>query len=390
MIRLLFILFISSLSFSAYAIKEVINVGILWGNRPASSVVSIHTGSYTLYGDNQAVKQLTINQTMVLRIAGGQVQVTSGGKVVGSYKSVRLKRNTWGSAFNLKAMSLATAKRTYNDNLKVSVYLNKLKLINNVYIEHYIGGVVEAESGSRETYEYYKVQAIIARTYVLSNLSKYAKFGFNVCDRVNSQVYKGMSTRNPDIIKATNATRGLVLVDSDINLIQAVFHSNSGGQTANSEDAWSKEVDYLRSIPDTFSLDQPHYNWKTFLEKEKWLSYLEKKYSYPVKDSVFLEYVLDYCPTERDRCLSPLAPNTLLKTIRIDWGFRSTFFSISEGEEGKYVYFEGRGFGHGVGLSQEGAMRMAELGIPYNKILKYYYKDTHLIHLSALDFFRGE
>jgi len=390
MIRLLFILFISSLSFSAYAIKEVINVGILWGNRPASSVVSIHTGSYTLYGDNQAVKQLTINQTMVLRIAGGQVQVTSGGKVVGSYKSVRLKRNTWGSAFNLKAMSLATAKRTYNDNLKVSVYLNKLKLINNVYIEHYIGGVVEAESGSRETYEYYKVQAIIARTYVLSNLSKYAKFGFNVCDRVNSQVYKGMSTRNPDIIKATNATRGLVLVDSDINLIQAVFHSNSGGQTANSEDAWSKEVDYLRSISDTFSLDQPHYNWKTFLEKEKWLSYLEKKYSYPVKDSVFLEYVLDYCPTERDRCLSPLAPNTLLKTIRIDWGFRSTFFSISEGEEGKYVYFEGRGFGHGVGLSQEGAMRMAELGIPYNKILKYYYKDTHLIHLSALDFFRGE
>ena len=390
MIRLLFILFISSLSFSAYAIKEVINVGILWGNRPASSVVSIHTGSYTLYGDNQAVKQLTINQTMVLRIAGGQVQVTSGGKVVGSYKSVRLKRNTWGSAFNLKAMSLATAKRTYNDNLKVSVYLNKLKLINNVYIEHYIGGVVEAESGSRETYEYYKVQAIIARTYVLSNLSKYAKFGFNVCDRVNSQVYKGMSTHNPDIIKATNATRGLVLVDSDINLIQAVFHSNSGGQTANSEDAWSKEVDYLRSIPDTFSLDQPHYNWKTFLEKEKWLSYLEKKYSYPVKDSVFLEYVLDYCPTERDRCLSPLAPNTLLKTIRIDWGFRSTFFSISEGEEGKYVYFEGRGFGHGVGLSQEGAMRMAELGIPYNKILKYYYKDTHLIHLSALDFFRGE
>ena len=332
MIRLLFILFISSLSFSAYAIKEVINVGILWGNRPASSVVSIHTGSYTLYGDNQAVKQLTINQTMVLRIAGGQVQVTSGGKVVGSYKSVRLKRNTWGSAFNLKAMSPATAKRTYNDNLKVSVYLNKLKLINNVYIEHYIGGVVEAESGSRETYEYYKVQAIIARTYVLSNLSKYAKFGFNVCDRVNSQVYKGMSTRNPDIIKATNATRGLVLVDSDINLIQAVFHSNSGGQTANSEDAWSKEVDYLRSISDTFSLDQPHYNWKTFLEKEKWLSYLEKKYSYPVKDSVFLEYVLDYCPTERDRCLSPLAPNTLLKTIRIDWGFRSTFFSISEGE----------------------------------------------------------
>ena len=128
MARLFLLIFISSLSFSAFAIKEVINVGILWGKRPASSLVSIHTGSYTLYGDNNPVRQLTINQTMVLRTNGALVQVTSGGKVVGSYKSIRLKRNTWGSAFNLKSMSPATAKRTYNDNLKVSVYLNKLKL----------------------------------------------------------------------------------------------------------------------------------------------------------------------------------------------------------------------------------------------------------------------
>ncbi len=390
MARFLILICFVAISFGAHAIKEVINVGILWGTRPASSVVSIQTGSYTLYGDHKPIRQLTINQTMVLRTQGSQVQVTSGGKILGVYSKVRLKRNTWGSAFNLKTTSPSKIKRTYNDNLYASVYSGKLKLINNVYIEHYIGGVVEAESGSKETYEYYKVQAIIARTYVLSNLNKYSKYGFNVCDRVNSQVYKGMSTRNPDIIKAVNATRGLVLVDSDINLIQAVFHSNSGGQTANSEDAWSTEVGYLRSVEDTFSLNQPHYNWKTFIEKEKWLSYLKRKYKYPISDSIYLEYVLDYCPKKRDRCLSPLAPNTLLKTIRIDWGLRSTFFSIKEGEEGKYVYFEGRGFGHGVGLSQEGAMRMAELGIPYNKILKYYYKDTHLIHLSALDFFRGD
>ena len=67
---------------------------------------------------------------------------------------------------------------------------------------------------------------------------------------------------------------------------------------------------------------------------------------------------------------------------------RSTYFTIKE-EENK-IYIVGMGFGHGVGLSQEGAMRMAESGIVYNKILHYYYRDTHLIHLSALDFFRGE
>lgn len=373
---------------TSYAVKEIINVGIFWGQRPTSTLISVHKGAYTLYGDQQLVRTFEEQQTLVLRIQGKQVQVTAGGKTLGTYNRIELKRKVWGSSFSLKPMSSKQGKRTYNDNLRVSVYLNKLKLINNVYIEHYIGGVVEAESGSKETYEYYKVQAIIARTYVLSNLNKFRKYGFNVCDRVNSQVYKGMSTSNPDIIRAVNSTRGLVLVDSDIRLIQAVFHSNSGGQTVNSEDAWSKELGYLRSVPDTFSNGQPHYNWKTFMETEKWLGYLKRKYNYPIEDTIYRDFVVDYCPTSRYRCLTPFNDKMLLKTIRHDWGLRSTYFTIRE--EGEYVYFEGRGFGHGVGLSQEGAMRMAELGYPYNKILRYYYKDIHLIHLSALDFFRGE
>lgn len=351
-------------------------------------LVSVDKGSYDLYAGKQLIRTFAENQTFVARVSGESVQITSGGKTIGTYSKIRLKRKVWGATFNLKGTNPRTDRRTYNDNLVLTAYRNRLKLINNVYIEHYIAGVVEAESGSKETYEYYKVQAIIARTYVLSNLNKYANYGFNVCDRVNSQVYKGKSTRNPDIVRATNATKGLVLVDSDIRLIQAVFHSNSGGMTVNSEDAWSKPVSYLRSVPDTFSRDMPHYNWKTFITTDKWLSYLNKKFNYPVDDSTHREYVLNYCPDVRDVYLSPLDTTIRLKTIRKDWGLKSTFFTIKESDG--YVYFEGKGFGHGVGLSQEGAMKMAELGYPYNKILRYYYKDTHLIHLSALDFFRGD
>lgn len=366
----------------------MINVGIFWGKSPSSALISVELGNYDLSGDGKPLKLLAENQTFVANVSANSVQITSGGKILGTFKQVQLKRKAWGACFNLKGTNPKTDRRTYNDNLKISAYNNRLKLINNVYIEHYIAGVVEAESGSKETFEYYKVQAIIARTYVLTNLNKYSKYGFNVCDRVNSQVYKGKSTRNPDIVRAVNATRGLVLVDSDINLIQAVFHSNSGGQTVDSEDAWSQPVGYLRSVPDTFSKDMPHYNWKTFISTEKWLNYLKSKYSYPVEDSVYREYVLNYCPNQRDVCLSPLDTNILLKYIRKDWDLRSTYFSINESDG--YVYFEGKGFGHGVGLSQEGAMKMAELGYPYNKILHYYYKDTHLIHLSALEFFREE
>ncbi len=52
------------------------------------------------------------------------------------------------------------------------------------------------------------------------------------------------------------------------------------------------------------------------------------------------------------------------------------------------MIFEGKGFGHGVGLSQEGAMRMAELGVPYDEIIHYYYQGVHLVKIDALDFFR--
>ncbi|MGB0391329.1 MAG: SpoIID/LytB domain-containing protein [Salibacteraceae bacterium] len=386
--KLLLIILLCSFLAPAFAIREVIKVGIHWGNRPSSSLISVHSGSYEVNGDGNQVLELNQNQTLIARISDDKVLLSSGGKTIGVFTKVKLKRKVWGAAFSLKGLTPKLAKRTYNDNLVLTAYRNRLKLINEVYIEHYIGGVVEAESGSKETFEYYKVQAIIARTYVLTNLNKFSNYGFNVCDRVNSQVYKGMSTRNPDIIKAVNATKGLVLVDSDINLIQAVFHSNSGGQTVNSEDAWSKPLNYLRSIPDTFSNGMPHYTWKTFMSTEKWLSYFERKYNYPVSDSAARNYLTSYNPETRGIFISPVDTNILLKTIRKDWTLKSTYFTVSEVES--IIYIEGKGYGHGVGLSQEGAMRMAELGYPYNKILHYYYQDTHLIHLSALDFFRGD
>ena len=386
--KVIFTLLVFLFSLSSFAIRDVIKVGIYWGDRPTSSLISVNNGAYKVIADGKLVKELSANQTLVVRVSEGKVQLSSGGNSLGEFNNVGILRKLWGSAFSIRGLSPKMAKRTYNDNLHLSVYRNRLKLVNDVYIEHYIAGVVEAESGSKETYEYYKVQAIIARTYVLTNINKYSKYGFNVCDRVNSQVYKGLSTRNLDIVRAVNDTKGLVLVDSDINLIQAVFHSNSGGQTVNSEDAWSQPLSYLRSVSDTFSKGMPHFNWDTYVTKDKWLSYFKTKHNYPIEDSSAREFLLSYCPIERERYLSPMDTNILLKTIRKDWGLRSTYFTIKE-EENK-IYIVGMGFGHGVGLSQEGAMRMAESGMAYNKILHYYYRDTHLIHLSALDFFRGE
>lgn len=380
-------LFVLCLGLSAQT-RDIVNVGLYWPNLPAGTIFSVNKGSYNLVADGRPISSLKEGDVIQINAEGGLVKITQMGNDLGSFVRVKLVRNRWGSTFNLKAVNPSVEKRVYDDNLFVSIYNGRLKLINNVYLEHYIAGVVEAESGIKQNFEYYKVQAIICRTYALSNFQKFSHFGFNLCDNVDCQVYNGKSTRNLDIIRAVNATKGLVIVDSNIDLINAVFHSNSGGHTVNSEDAWSQPVSYLRAVPDTFSLDQPHYEWEVSISKEKWLNYLRTKWNYPVQDSLYVDYVIDYCPSSRDAYLTPLDTNILLKYIRKDWRLRSTYFDIQD--EGDQVRISGRGFGHGVGLSQEGAMKMAEMGVPFNEILHFYYKDIHLIHLSALDFFRSE
>ena len=75
-----------------------------------------------------------------------------------------------------------------------------------------------------------------------------------------------------------------------------------------------------------------------------------------------------------------------LTAIRSDFKLRSTFFTITE--SGDNIVFRGRGFGHGVGLCQEGAMKMADLGYSYLEILKFYYTGIHLIHVDDMEFFK--
>jgi stage II sporulation protein D len=72
-----------------------------------------------------------------------------------------------------------------------------------------------------------------------------------------------------------------------------------------------------------------------------------------------------------------------LRNIRNDWQLKSTFFSVSV-EDGEVV-FRGRGYGHGVGLCQEGAMEMGRRGFRYEAIISFYYKNVNLASVNTLD-----
>ncbi len=385
--RILIVLVILFSLLSQAQSADRIRIGVFWENRPSKMAVSGNVQSYDVIADGAVVDQLSPADLFYLTYSGDRVQLKTLSHLVGTYSKVVFRPKLPGASLTLDPIKPNDILRNYEGTFEITTARGRLKIINDVPFDLYLGGVVQSEAGNRHTLEYYKVQAIICRTYALKHFFKFKREGFNLCDRVDSQVYKTMAW-NDTIREAVKATHDVVIVDSDINLISAVFHSNSGGNTINSEDLWVQEVPYLRAVKDTFSVCQPHYDWTVAVHKDTYLGYFAKAYGIDTADSAMQQAILNYCPAERHPYYFPRVSQVPLRKMRTDFKLRSTSFCT--GMSADSVILVGRGFGHGVGLSQEGAMLMAKLGYNYTQILHHYYQNIHLIKLSVIDFFREE
>lgn len=367
-----------------------VNVRILTSKVVSSCIFSSLNGLYTIYGNGVPLSDCDASGIFQLSIDHDSILLKTFERTIGKYASVRIYSKEADAAFKIKSVVPETKVRNYSGNLEISIApsKNQLLLINRVDLEDYIAGVVESESGTKTSLEYYKLQAILCRTYLLANINRHAAEGFQVCDDVHCQAYLNKNKESV-IEKAVLETKGLVIVDNDLSLITAAFHSNCGGQTVNSQDVWSVSTSYLKSVKDTFCLNMPHAHWRRSIPLEDWKSYLSLKHKYPVDDSLKMESATNFVQSN-GRAVYFLDKDLKipLKTIRADFQLKSTYFSIDQ--EGDQVVFNGRGYGHGVGLCQEGAMRMAELKYTYKDILNFYYRDVHLVDLSALNYFRQE
>jgi len=298
-------------------------------------------------------------------------------------KKVKISSKNWRRNFSLRASHLNIVESIFEGDLEILVRNGELVVVNLIDIERYLSGVVESESGKEQNLEFYKTQAIIARTWTLSNMEKHAGEGFHLCNEVHCQAYKGMSRFNPEIPLAVEETESVVIVDSEINLIHATYHSNCGGKTVNSEDVWSKKVSYLRSVRDTFCLESNHSNWEKTISNSKWRKLLAEKYGLNENET---DSLMDYHPKERVSEIFVADTSLLTKKIRKDLQLKSTYFKIDSNE--RETQFIGRGFGHGVGLCQEGAMEMSKKGYTSFEILHFYYSNIHLVHRSYIAFFK--
>lgn len=308
-------------------------------------------------------------------IGKGQVHIIKNGISVGTYKKIVFSSEDSLPSFKLTISLPKTKVAVYEDVLEVQAYDGELYLFNLVEMPHYIAGVLESEIGNVRYEELLKVQAVISRTYALKHIDRHKPEGYELCDKVHCQVYHGKSRFNPAIKPAVDSTGELIVVDENLQLIEAVFSANCGGQTTNSEDIWSKQRSYLRSVCDTFCITEKQAFWEKRIPKSQWLAYMSKKLNKTVSDPCLIHI--------SDRKVLLPCYEVSYKDLRGDFKLRSTFFDIDE--DGDMIVLKGRGFGHGVGMCQEGSTRMAALGYHFTDIIKLYYTNVQVIDARDLN-----
>lgn len=371
--RLLAIVCLLFLAFSASA--DRVKVRLFSNNSIDLINISFDLGNYDIYGADSLLIEAAVgnDKSVELTPDGRKVHVAINGYDYGTHAMVNFLATDTACILCLNPRNIK--QRTYEGNLVVTVGKNgKLQLINDVEFETYIAGVVQSEIYGTQT-DIFRVQAIISRTWAMKNINKHKSEGYNFCDQVHCQAYLNRCVR-PDIMLGTMMSSGMTIVDSLGHLIETPFHANSGGQTANSEDVWRSAVPYLRSVPDTFSYHMRQSEWVKVVSEDKWLNYFASKHKLDTRNDSIRNELLTFSQSTRKVriCGVPLT------RVRTDFQLRSTFFSVLYDSAAHRITLSGHGFGHGVGLSQEGTIRMVGLGISYDSIIRHYYTGASIAY----------
>jgi SpoIID/LytB domain protein len=304
-------------------------------------------------------------------------------------------------------------------NLQPNAY-GTYTLVNQVPLETYLRGVVPYEIGTDAPKAALEAQTILARTYALRNLRRFAADNYQLCADTHCQVYYGLNGVTPITDRAIASTRGMVLTYEN-QLVDALYSSTTGGVTASFSDVWNGEDRaYLRPVVDApinfWNLSKQSLadekNFQQFINLQKgfnestWNMFRWRKET-PLEDITkglqkFLQVKKN--PYAKFKTIQAMAitkrsssGRILELAVKTDIGTfylhkdevrsafaapRSTLFylePLNKGKQELWGYaFIGGGLGHGVGLSQTGAQNLAKLGWSNPKILQFYYPGTQI------------
>ncbi len=351
-----------------------IRVGLFY-NQAVQSIMITPVGDHILVGDGLEERLARGHQPLYVSVQSAGLVVRDTVGILGAYRNIRLESVDDSAFFRLKPMLPSMGPREYAGELNLSLGTVGIDIINILDFEDYLAGVVSVEAGPKATLEFYKVQVILCRNYIYANPGKHESENFDVCDEVHCQAYKGKTVSNDDIFRAVHQTRGMILVDDQGRPAHVPYHSNSGGQTASADEVWLKPEKHLIAVPDPFSEGQRNYSWTKEVSRDEWINYLEDQGIIPEAGAA--DSLMHFESPWRRKYYEVGVFRIEMARIREDWDLKSSFFNIIPRSD--RIILEGKGYGHGVGLSQEGAMKMAEMGYFFNETLDYYYSGLKIV-----------
>jgi stage II sporulation protein D len=348
-----------------------VSIRIFARTRPVTVVFTPDRGEYILSDGLSGKTRLVTGETVAVTRNEGRVKYLTLSGISGEADSLTFTPATDNSLFRLRAPGKDEAVKTLDGVLKIRSFPGSLQVLNITSIESYLPGVVRSEAGKYGPPDYFRAQAVVARTYVYRNINRHELDGYNLCDDTHCQVYPGIISEMP-IVDACHATEGEVIVYNDSILIEAAFHGNCGGVTASSSDVWLAGYPYLVSVSDPWCGYSASSQWKKSLPVTEWNAFLQTKGARPGEEAALYSSPGSKPVRMMNR---PLPGKTITsEEIRIRFGLRSAYFTITPA--GDSILVSGRGYGHGVGLCQDGAKAMAEKKITYDKITGFYYPGT--------------
>lgn len=386
----------------------------------SGSAVEIGGSGLLLDATGHVIAQVDDRSSLELTASGGQVWLSGA-----SFPVLHAVPSRSGAGSCLQVNG-----KPYRGDLVVSAADNRIRIVNELDLEEYLLGVVPLEMSPSWPLEALKAQAVAARTFALRNANRHQGDGFGLCDTSHCQVYGGVSAESTTSSIAVKDTAGLVLKYNG-GLIDAYFHASSGGRTETAGAAWGHDRPYLTVVEDELELSGPYASWQESFSPEE-LGVRLAEAGYPIGPVQQLE-ILERTPSGRAASVSvrgsygtAVVAGTRLRQVL---NLKSTLFNVQEdtawseqlkitvlaqstkgsfvtsvasgthvvtaggpkilssrtsgdisrGGGGRAIVLKGRGYGHGVGLSQWGAKVLAENELLADKdfftqILTHYYK----------------
>lgn len=412
------------LTYNTNARNGMVRVHLASLGRPIALDVMI-AGSYSVSGNHAMTLNHGESVSISFNTSTGQITMTRGGQSYDMGQEMVFRRHQTSGANGLKIAQAKKPANLYPGDLQLKAQYSsgtyRLYPIVHVYIESYLNGVVPYEMGNSAPLEALKAQAVAARTYTLGKMDARASQLYDVVDTTNDQVYYGNSDSTANCTAAVTATKGIVLMNGGA-LTSTYYTASNGGQTESARNLWnSSNLGYLTVKDDPFDLMNSAAVVRRLTVYADNTSSAQKSalktalYNKAVSKLASMGYSTSNVSVTRIHSVTPHTPKysspsrlyTMLDfgltvstgsgTVDVTVSFdifgelesalgmsinatKNELWSVEP--SGSNFVIEVRRYGHGVGMSQRGAMQMASLGYTYDQILGFYYENSQRVQYT--------